>query len=89
CTGTGKIEASLLLTDEIENALKFILKKYSSKKITIKTHPFVESYLNKGWNSMTKKWGKQYKQKLVVFPMQEYTYMEYHFFNELGEEIIY
>jgi len=35
------------------------------------------------------KWRKQYKQKLVVEAMQEYTYMEYHFFNDLDEEIIY
>ncbi|HOE05628.1 MAG TPA: Rne/Rng family ribonuclease [Bacteroidales bacterium] len=89
CSGTGKIGASALLVDEIENSLKYILKKYTFKKITIKTHPFVEAYFNKGWSTLTKKWRKQYKQKLVVLPMQEYTYMEYHFFNELDEEIIY
>ncbi|HPG73936.1 MAG TPA: hypothetical protein PLM49_06560, partial [Bacteroidales bacterium] len=57
--------------------------------ITIKTHPFVEAYLNKGFWSIRRKWRKQYKQKLVILPMQEYTYKEYHFFNEFDEEIIY
>jgi len=89
CSGTGKIEASLLLVDEIENNLNFILKKYSFSTITIKTHPFVEAYLNKGFWSIRRKWRKQYKQKLVILPMQEYTYKEYHFFNEFDEEIIY
>lgn len=89
CSGSGKVGASINLIDEIDNNIKFILKKYSFRTITIKTHPFVETYLNKGFFSVVRKWRKQYKQKLVVVPMQEYTYMEYHFFNDLDEEIIY
>jgi ribonuclease G len=89
CNGTGKISASINLTQEIENNLKYLIKKFTVKKLIIKAHPFVAAYLDKGFNSQRKKWQKQYHQKIVVFPMMEYSYMEYHFFNETHEEIIF
>jgi len=89
CNGTGKIQASINLTDEIENQLKFLLKKNKINKITIKTHPFVEAYINKGiFKSMRKQWQKQYSCKLEVLPMMAYSYMEYHFFDEYDEELL-
>lgn len=90
CNGTGKIQASLNLTDEIENQLKFILKKYKLKKIIIKLHPFVNAYVTKGlFNSLRKKWQKQYTCKIETLPMMSYSYMEFHFFDEHSEEVIY
>lgn len=89
CNGSGKISASINLLDDIENNMKFLLKKFTVKKLIIKTHPFVAAYLNKGIIPMRKKWQKQFRQKIVVFPMMEYSYMEYHFFNESDEEIIF
>lgn len=89
CNGSGKISASINLVDEIENNMKFLLKKYTVKKLIIKTHPFVEAYINKGFLSVRKKWQKQFRQRIVVYPMMEYSYMEYHFFNESDEEIIF
>lgn len=89
CNGSGKIQASLNLTDEIENQLKYILRKNKEKKIVIKTHPFVEAYINKGFfSSLRKQWQKAHGCKLEVLPMQAYTYMEYHFFNEMDEELV-
>ncbi len=89
CNGSGKIQASLNLTDEIENQLKYILRKNKINKITIKTHPFVEAYINKGiFNSLRKQWQKTHKCKLEVMPMMAYTYMEYHFFDEFDEELM-
>ena len=89
CNGTGKIQASINLTDEIENQLKFILKKNNVDKVVIKTHPFVEAYINKGvFKSMRKQWQKLYGCKIEVLPMMAYTYMEYHFFDEFDEELM-
>jgi len=90
CNGSGKIAASLNLTDEIENALKFIIKKKQLRKIIIKTHPFVSAYINKGiFKSVRKLWQKEHKCKIFVSPMMSYTYMEYHFFDDKDEELIY
>jgi len=89
CNGTGKIQASLNLTDEIENQLKYVLKKNNLDKVVIKTHPFVEAYINKGiFKSMRRQWQKLYGCKIEVLPMMAYTYMEYHFFDEFDDELI-
>ena len=77
CNGTGKIQASLNLTDEIENQLKYILRKNQVDKIVIRTHPFVEAYINKGiFKSLRKQWQKLYGCKIEVLPMMAYSYME-------------
>lgn len=90
CKGSGKISASINLTDEIENALKFTIKKKKLNSIVIKTHPFVSAYLNEGlFKSVRKTWQKIHKCKIKIIPMMSYTYMEYHFFDNNNEEIIY
>ncbi|MDD2634007.1 MAG: Rne/Rng family ribonuclease [Bacteroidales bacterium] len=90
CNGSGKIGASISLTDEIENSLKFIIKKHKSKEIIIKTHPFVYAYLTKGLiKSMRKIWQKSFNCKITIKPMMVYSYMEYHFFNSADEELFY
>jgi ribonuclease G len=90
CKGSGKINASINLTDEIENNIKFILKKSPEKSLTIKVHPFVSAYLNQGFfNSVRKTWQKTYKCKIKVLPMMAYSYMEYHFFDAKDEELFY
>lgn len=90
CNGTGKIGASISLADEIENSLKFIVKKYKAKSITIKTHPFVHAYLTKGLiKTIRKTWQKSNNCKIKITPMMAYTYMEYHFFNADDEELFY
>jgi ribonuclease G len=90
CKGSGKIGASIVLVDEIENKIKFILKKIDKKEITLKTHPYVNAYLNQGlFSSVRKKWQKKYKCKVKTLPMMSYAYMEYHFFDANGEELLY
>lgn len=90
CKGSGKIAASINLTDEIENSLKFIIKKKQLKKIIIKTHPYVSAYLNEGFFiSLRKSWQKKNKCRIKILPMMSYSYMEYHFFNANDEELFY
>lgn len=90
CKGTGKIGASISLTDEIENSIKYVIKKHKTKNIIIKTHPFVHAYITKGViKSIRKTWQKKYQCKIGVFPMMAYSYMEFHFFNANDEELFY
>lgn len=90
CKGSGKIGASISLTDEIENTIKYIIKKNKTKHIVIKAHPFVHAYITKGLvKSIRKDWQKTYNCKISVFPMMAYSYMEYHFFNAKDEELFY
>ena len=81
CKGTGKIEASILLIDEIEQKLAKAINK--SNDIILKTHPFVASYINKGWfKNQRKTWSKEFGCKLQVEEDTTYHLLQYRFFNK-------
>jgi ribonuclease G len=67
CDGGGKIDSSLLLIDQIESKIAN-LTVIKSNKIQIATHPFVASYINKGWffSSIRHKWEKKFTKTIQV-----------------------
>ncbi|MFL5765292.1 MAG: ribonuclease E/G [Bacteroidia bacterium] len=89
CGGSGEIQASILLMDQIENNLRYILKEQNETGITLCVHPYLEAYINKGmfWSSLRHKWQKKYGKKFAVRPVSSYTFMEYHFLNKNEDEI--
>lgn len=90
CQGSGKSQPSILLVEQIENTLRYIASEQNEKEITLQVHPYVEAYILKGflWNSIFSKWKRKYAVKLKVKPIQSYSFMEYHFFNKLEDEIL-
>ncbi len=88
CLGTGKIGPSILLTDKIENHLKEILEKHHFKKLTLRVHPFIEAYLNKGFASIRKKWSRKYHCKLNVEALSSLNFLDYLFIDSYGDEVI-
>ena len=89
CNGTGEIQASIILIDQIENNLRYILKEQNEKDVTLCVHPYVEAFITKGFFSSLKgKWGKKYGRKFKVRAVSSYTFMEYHFMNKNEDEKI-
>jgi ribonuclease G len=88
CKGEGKVEASILLTDEIEHKLDQILSFSKPKKIELVAHPFVEAFLTKGVVGKSWKWFLKHKIKVKVTADPNYHYGEYHFFDSNDEEIV-
>jgi len=87
CGGTGKISSTLLLEDEIEKRLHYLVT-HSHKNLTLVVHPIVHSHLTKGFfSSIVKKWNRKYKTKLKVGSNTSYHLIEFHFFDEQEEEI--
>ncbi len=89
CGGSGEIQASILLMDQIENNLRYILKDQNEKDITLCVHPYLEAYITKGffWSSLKSKWAKKYGSKFKVRAVSSYTFMEYRFINKNEDEI--
>jgi len=81
CQGSGEIQASILLEDEIENNLRYLIEEQNEKQISISLHPFLAAYFTKGIMSKRIKWLLKYKQWIRITPVVSYTFMEYHFFN--------
>ena len=89
CKGSGKISSSIIFVDELENYLSYIFSKTNHKEITLKVHPYIEAYINKGvFKSVRKQWVKKFKRKIIVKGSFSYNYLEYHFFDHKAEEVI-
>jgi len=87
CNGTGETQATVLLIDEIQNNLRYILQQQNQKKVSLVTHPFIEAYLTKGFYSIQRKWFIKYKKWVNIRPSDAYQFVEYRFFDAQGEEI--
>ncbi|MFA8450753.1 MAG: ribonuclease E/G [Bacteroidales bacterium] len=88
CGGSGQIKPSVLLIDEIENNLKFLLQDQNESGLTVTVHPYVYAYLTKGWiKSIRFKWFMQYKKWIRLVVDQSHHLLEYHFVNKNNDEI--
>lgn len=87
CNGSGKINASILVTDLIENSLEHLLTKQNEKNIKIELHPFLYAYYTKGWISKQLKWFLKYKTWISLEKNTALGIIEYVFKNKYGEEI--
>jgi ribonuclease G len=87
CNGTGKIASTLILEDEIEKNLSYLIT-HKHRNLTIVVHPIVYAYLTKGWLwSKAAKWKRKYSQNITVKADNNYHLTEFHFFDQNGEEI--
>src|ERR1700744_4648929 len=86
CNGTGKITSTLILEDEIEKNLSYLIMQ-QHKGLTVTVHPIMEAYLKRGWYSRRLKWCWKYKQNIRIKGNTNYHLTEYHFFDKNEEEI--
>jgi ribonuclease G len=86
CGGTGEVQASILLTDEIETNIRYIISEQKEKDLSIHAHPYIAAYLTQGFPSLRFKWFLKYKQWVKIQPITAYHMLEYHIFK--GEEEI-
>lgn len=86
CNGTGKISSTLILEDEIEKNLSYLIMQ-KHKGLTIMVPPILYTYLTSGWISKRRRWSWKYKQKIKVVSNSAYHLTEFRFFDESDEEI--
>lgn len=87
CNGTGKITASILVSDQIEKTLEHLLVKQNEKDLVLAVHPFLSAYFTKGIFSHRMKWFMKYKRWVHVETDTSRGVMEFKFLNKEGEEI--
>ncbi len=87
CGGSGKIRPSIIMSDEIESNLRYLIREQMEPSLSLRVHPYVHAYLTKGLLSKQMKWFLKYKKWIKVFPSTSYHYLEYRFFNKLDDEI--
>lgn len=86
CEGTGKISSTLVLEDEIEKNLNYLIMQ-RHKGLTIEVHPILHAYLTKGLPSKRMRWQWKFKQKIKIRPNTSFHLIEFRFFDNTDEEI--
>lgn len=86
CNGTGKVSSTLILEDEIEKNLSYLVMQ-KHRHLTLVVHPILEAYLKKGLISKRRRWSWKYKQNIRLRGNSNYQLTEYHFFDDHEEEI--
>ncbi|MBL4625520.1 MAG: Rne/Rng family ribonuclease [Flavobacteriales bacterium] len=87
CKGTGEVQASVLIVDEIERNMAAIIEKFPDASISLEVHPFLEAFLKKGYPSVNMKWLVKFKKRYKIKAATSYTFLEYHFFDHDRNEL--
>ncbi len=90
CKGTGLIGPSMLLGDDIEKDLKYIVNQ-GIRHLTLHVNPILEAYLTKGSffkPSIVKKWDKAHKVKVKVVADNNSPLTEYNFYDAKTDDLI-
>lgn len=86
CDGTGKVSSTLVLEDEIEKNLSYLIMQ-KHKGLTVEVHPILHTYLTSGILSKRIKWSWKFKQNIRIKPNTGYHLTEFRFFDDSEEEI--
>jgi len=87
CNGTGKVSATILVSDNIEKNLDYILAKQNEKKLTLAVHPYLYSYFKQGFFSIRMKWFYKYHKWVNLEMDSSLNISDFRFLNGMGEEI--
>jgi ribonuclease G len=87
CNGSGKINASVLITDDIVRDLEFILHSKPKKSIHLHVHPFVEAFLKKGIPSIQMRWYLKYSKWIRIRSIGNCALNDYRFYDDNNDEI--
>lgn len=84
CHGTGKIAPSLVIDEELERKIAYHTEN-GVKSFLLKTGPILGSYISRGFNSFLRKWRRKYKCKIKHEEVQDFSVLQYEFYNEDGD----
>ncbi|RLD37926.1 MAG: ribonuclease E/G [Bacteroidetes bacterium] len=88
CNGTGKVGPSILITDEIENNIQYLVQEQNEKQITLEVHPFLHAFMTKGMlSSLRNKWQRKFGKKISINKNSNFHLLEYHLYDRNGEEL--
>ncbi len=87
CNGSGAVSAPVLVVDDIEKNVSYLLEELNYPRITIHAHPFVEAYLKIGMPSRLWKWIFRHKKRIEVVAKDSMALTDYHLFDAQEERI--
>ncbi|WP_372792774.1 Rne/Rng family ribonuclease [Lutibacter sp.] len=86
-SGSGEVEAPIVILDTIKAELDKLIILKDHKKIILNVHPFIAAYLKKGIPSIQQRWFAKYKKWIKILPRDAYQYLRFDFTDDKGELI--
>jgi len=87
CRGTGQVSPTVLIDQQIENQIAFLVREKHYKYLKIHMHPYIAAYINKGLFSRHRRWVLRYKVNLRIIPNDSLGMTDYKFYNGFGDPI--
>ncbi|MFI3287605.1 MAG: Rne/Rng family ribonuclease [Rikenellaceae bacterium] len=87
CKGTGQVSPTLLLDEQIESRIAQLTGSKEHKGLVIQAHPYVASFLLKGFISLRAKWSRRYKAKIKVIPNDSLGMIDYKIYDKEGNQL--
>ncbi|MCQ2147018.1 MAG: ribonuclease E/G, partial [Bacteroidales bacterium] len=87
CHGTGKIQSSAVIDEQIERQVAYYVNDKGIKHLTLKVSPILGSYLKRGISSYVGKWRRKYKCKIKLEEIASYSVLQNEFYDEKGEKL--
>ncbi len=88
CNGTGKMQASILIADEVANNVDFLIRQNKERKLTLVVNPYVAAYLKQGGlRSKQFTWFHTYWKWVRITSDPGLGFTEVKYYNSRDEEI--
>ena len=87
CQGTGMVNPSILVVDNIKRDIEYILGSRPKSSLTLRLNQFVYAYLKSGLPSIQMQWAMKYKKWIRLQSDSNFHLFEYKFFDEVDDEI--
>ncbi|WP_192823003.1 Rne/Rng family ribonuclease [Rufibacter sp. LB8] len=87
CQGSGKISASILVTDDIDQTIEDLLTRQNQKNISLYVHPFLHAYYTKGFISKQRRWFLKYMKWVNIVKDTSLALTDFKVMDEHGDEI--
>jgi ribonuclease G len=89
CNGTGKIKSALLIQEDIENMIEYLISKQLEKGFYLAVHPFVYAYFTKGLFSKQWHWFLRFHRWIPIVEKPNFSVVEFKFYNKNNDQIVF
>jgi ribonuclease G len=87
CNGTGSVTSSVMIMDDLEKHLDYLITGAKHKQLSIVTNPYLAAFMLGGFPSPRMKWFSKYKKWIKVKSDVKFGMLDYSFLDHTDETI--
>ena len=87
CNGSGQVQPPILFPELVKNELSVLIQEHQLSSVDVHLHPFVATYLKRGFNSEERRWRRELGCKVKLQSVDALHFLEYRVFGPDGQEV--